>query len=72
MAYLAIRPKNLRALDALVRERSFGWTLPMQGQFRHTPAPSGIVWRDTRLGGDLSWAWCETTTQNWFLCGEHE
>ncbi len=48
-----VLPKNLRALEALVRERGFGWTLPKQGKLRRSPVPSGIEWLDARLGGGL-------------------
>ena len=45
--------KNIRALEALVRERGFGWTLSKQGKCRRSPVPSGIEWLDSRLGGGL-------------------
>ena len=46
-------PKDIRALEALVRERGFGWTLPKQRKLRRSPVPSGIGWLDSRLGGGL-------------------
>ena len=49
----AIPEKNIRALEALVRERGFGWTLAKQGKLRRSPVPSGIEWLDARLGGGL-------------------
>ncbi len=53
MSSPAIPAKNIRALEALVRERGFGWTLPKQRKLRHSPAPTGIEWLDTRFGGGL-------------------
>ena len=53
MSTESITARNIRALEALVCERGFGWTLPQKAEFRHDPAPSGIEWLDARLGGGL-------------------
>ncbi len=45
--------RNIRALEALVRERGFGQTLSRQGKPPRPPVPSGIEWLDARLGGGL-------------------
>ena len=53
MSCATVPPKDIRALEALVRERGFGWTLPKQRKLRRFPVPSGIGWLDSRLGGGL-------------------
>ena len=45
--------RNIRALEALVRQCGFGQTLSRQGKQRRSPAPIGIEWLDARLGGGL-------------------
>lgn len=44
-------PKDLRAVEALMRERGFGHTLPKPAQPRHPPLPTGFADLDARLGG---------------------
>ena len=53
MSCATVPPKDIRALEALVRERGFGWTLPKRRKLRRSPVPSGIGWVDSRLGGGL-------------------
>lgn len=72
MPSLAIPAKNVRALEALVRECGFGWTFPRQGKLRYSRVPSGAEWLDARLGAGLRRACCEKATGEWFLAGERD
>ena len=51
MKAAASRPKNIRALNALIREHGLGQTLPKLGKRRYPPLPSGTAEFDERLGG---------------------
>ena len=46
-------PKNVRALEALLREHGLGETLQRSENVRYRPVPSGIAGLDARLGGGL-------------------
>ncbi len=46
-------PKNLRALEALVREHGLGETLQRSEKFWYPPVQSGISALDAKLGGGL-------------------
>ena len=45
--------KNVRALEALIRQHGFGETLQRSEKFRYPPVQSGIAGLDARLGGGL-------------------
>lgn len=53
MTYKTEFPKDVRKLEALVRARGFGGTLPERGRLAPPPAPSGIAALDAQLGGGL-------------------
>lgn len=53
MSLITIHKKNIRALEALICEKGFGWTLPKKAKLRHSPVPSGMEWLDSRLEGGL-------------------
>lgn len=72
MSSLAIPAKNIRALEALVRECGFGWAPPIRGKLRDSRVPSRAEWLDARLKASPHRACCERTTGKWFLTGEYD
>lgn len=72
MPSLAIRAKNIRALEALVRECGFGWTLPKQSKLRYARVPTGAERLEASLSAGPYPAFCEKTTADWFPAGERD
>lgn len=53
MSFAVASPKNIRALEALIRQHGFGETLQRSEKLRYPPVRSGIEGLDASLGGGL-------------------
>jgi hypothetical protein len=53
MSFAIASPKNVRALETLIREHGLGETLQRPEKLRYSPVPSGVEELDARLGGGL-------------------